>query len=519
MTLQRNDTSDEQNNHLTRLASVGQIAAGIAHEVRNPLTAVKGFLQLLQEQSPHTYLDIAHQELDNAISTLQDLLNVSKPDLDDEPYQSINLCVELDAILNLFQDKMYKIRVERKYENVDLEIMGRKNQLKRAIFNVIKNAFESISDEGTVSVRHSLDADGKQARIIISDTGSGIPKEKLALLGTPFFSTKSEGTGMGLVQVFSTVYQHGGTIDIDSEESRGTTFCIRVPMERSRASGVVELDLTYRPDMSLEQFMLHNKEAFEESLLNEAMNLRELLVDIQTIGSIDLLQNAHKLVIFLVRNQHYEIMNFAKEEGMLWAKQPSLNLSVKLEWFQSIRRVLWSFLYNYDRLCGTAVTRESYYSQERQINSTLDIFLQQFVVSYTTIKDELIQAHQEMINDLSVPIIPMSSSISILPLLGTVDTHRAKMIREKVLHQVGKMQIQTLLIDMSGVALLDAVVADHLFKIVNGIGFMGCSAVITGIRPEIANTMVELGIQFNDKVKVKGTLQQAFEEIRSSALL
>ncbi|CAG7650499.1 ATP-binding protein [Paenibacillus allorhizosphaerae] len=517
--MQRNDTSDEQNNHLTRLASVGQIAAGIAHEVRNPLTAVKGFLQLLQEQSPHTYLDIAHQELDNAISTLQDLLNVSKPDLDDEPYQRMSLCVELDALLNLFQDKMYKIRVERKYEDVELEIMGRKNQLKRAIFNVIKNAFESIQDKGTVVVRHRLDVDGKHVQIVISDTGSGIPKEKLMLLGTPFFSTKSEGTGMGLVQVFSTIYQHGGTIDVDSVESQGTTFRIRVPIEISRVTGVVELDLVYHSEMSLEEFMLHNKEVFEESLLDEAVNLRELLVDIKTIGNIDLLQNAHKLVIYLIRNQHYEIMNFAKEEGELWAKQPSLNLSVKLEWFQSIRQVLWSFLYNFDRLSGAAVTRESYYSQERQINSMLDIFLRQFVVSYTTIKDELIQAHKEMIDDLSVPIIPLSSSISILPLLGAVDAHRAKMIREKVLEQIGKLQIQTLLIDMSGVAFLDATVADHLFKILNGIGFMGCNAVITGIRPEIANTMVELGIQFNDRIKTKATLQQAFEEINSSAML
>jgi len=84
------------------LASVGQIAAGIAHEVRNPLTAVKGFLQLLQEQSPHNYLDIAQEELDNAISTLQNLLNVSKADSEDEQPVRIRLCTELESLLGLF---------------------------------------------------------------------------------------------------------------------------------------------------------------------------------------------------------------------------------------------------------------------------------------------------------------------------------------------------------------------------------------------------------------------------------
>src|SRR5690606_16666764 len=85
-------SSELNKGHQARLASIGQIAAGIAHEVRNPLTAVKGFLQLMQEQEPHEYIDIASKELDNAISTLQNLLNVSKLDAEDEPLIRINLC-------------------------------------------------------------------------------------------------------------------------------------------------------------------------------------------------------------------------------------------------------------------------------------------------------------------------------------------------------------------------------------------------------------------------------------------
>ncbi|MGG1658450.1 histidine kinase dimerization/phospho-acceptor domain-containing protein [Brevibacillus sp. NRS-1366] len=89
--------------HLNQLAAVGQIAAGIAHEVKNPLTAVKGFLQLLKEEHNEGYLNIAQTELNNALSTIEGLLQVSKPDLDDEPYQLIKPAAELEAYLRFFK--------------------------------------------------------------------------------------------------------------------------------------------------------------------------------------------------------------------------------------------------------------------------------------------------------------------------------------------------------------------------------------------------------------------------------
>jgi len=150
--------SDKQDDHQSRLASIGQIAAGIAHEVRNPLTAVKGFLQLLQKQNPHAYIEIAQQELENAIATLQNLLSVAKPDLEDEPITSFSLCTELQSILSLFQDQVYKVAVETKFEHRDTEISGRKNQLKRTFFNMIKNAFEAIPSKGKISIHHNVKA-------------------------------------------------------------------------------------------------------------------------------------------------------------------------------------------------------------------------------------------------------------------------------------------------------------------------------------------------------------------------
>jgi len=208
--------------HLTQLASVGQIAAGIAHEVRNPLTAVKGFLQLLEHESNPEYINIAQLELENALTTLNDLLQVSKPDQENEQPQSILIAVEMESILNLFQDKIYDIQVNTSYYDTNTPIYGKKNQFKKAFFNLIKNALESMNESGLLTISHFVE--GNEVVLCIEDTGVGIPNEKLSLLGTPFFSTKDLGTGMGLTQVFSTVYQHGGRINVESEVNKGTKF-------------------------------------------------------------------------------------------------------------------------------------------------------------------------------------------------------------------------------------------------------------------------------------------------------
>lgn len=505
------DTAPIKDNHPSRLASVGQIAAGIAHEVRNPLTTVKGFLQLLQKQSPHSYIDIAQQELDNAIAILQSLLNISKPDMDDEPLAKFNLCAELESILSLFQDQIYRVNVKKDFQDVDVEIYGKKNQLKRALFNILKNAFEAIPGEGNVTIRHYRKE--QTVHVSISDTGVGIPQDQLDLLGTPFFTTKSEGTGMGLAYVFSTVYQHGGRITVESQENKGTIFNFEFPIEILIAKGVLELNLEYEPQMDLIQFLKTNRTDFEERLLVEAVNVRDIIQDIKTIGNIDLMSNAHKLMQLIIDHKDLDIVTFAQEEGELWARHSTLNLAVKLEWVQAIRRVLWDFIYNFERLGGNDVSREQFFALERQMNTALDAFLRHFFMSYTRFKDELIRSHKEMIDDLSVPIIPLTDNVSILPLLGTIDTFRAKTIQEKVLQQIGLQRIRTLLIDLSGVAYLDTMVVTHLFKIMDGIGYMGCKAIVTGIRSEIANTMVNQGISLFERVQVMGTLQQALEEI------
>ncbi|MFD6439494.1 ATP-binding protein [Peribacillus sp. NPDC060186] len=215
-----------------KLASIGQIAAGIVHEVKNPLTSVKGFLQLLKESQPHPYLDTMETELEKALETLQNLLHVSKPDLHEEPFVPIDLCKELASLLLLFQDKLYNVDIEWDLRDSDRKVVGKRNLFLKAFFNLVKNAIEAIEGiqgKGKIRIEHYY----KRGRIHIklSDTGVGISKDKLKMLGTPFYSTKSEGTGLGLTQVFTTIHKHGGNVSVKSVVGKGTTFHVQLPVK------------------------------------------------------------------------------------------------------------------------------------------------------------------------------------------------------------------------------------------------------------------------------------------------
>lgn len=210
-----------------KLASIGQIAAGIAHEVKNPLTSVKGFLQLLKETNSHPYLFTMENELEKAIDTLQNLLQVSKPNLHEEPIIKIDVCKELNSLMLLFQDKLYNIEIKMDVRDCDKHILGKKNLYLKAFFNLMKNAVEAMPLNGILRIEHYFQDD--YVHVKISDTGVGIPKEKMNLLGTPFFSSKTDGTGLGLTQVFTTINDHNGQISVHSVVNKGTTFHLKLP--------------------------------------------------------------------------------------------------------------------------------------------------------------------------------------------------------------------------------------------------------------------------------------------------
>ncbi|MGE7904590.1 STAS domain-containing protein [Peribacillus sp. NPDC094092] len=258
-------------------------------------------------------------------------------------------------------------------------------------------------------------------------------------------------------------------------------------------------------------FLLQNKSEFEEYLLSAAVNVRDKIEEILLIGNVDLLNNAHKLIRYIVERNETDMITFAEQEGATWATH-SLTLSFKLEWIQALRRTLWTFLYKFEQEKKAFIEDSKvFFDLEKIVNEKVDVFLKSFFVSYSDYKDKLILAQQNLVENLSVPIIPITSTTCVLPLIGTIDYSRIQIIEEKVLMEIGKLRIQTLILDLSGIIEMEVEMINDLMKILDGTAMMGCKAVVTGLRPEVVTKMIRSGIQLDNKAETMGTLQQALK--------
>ncbi len=261
---------------------------------------------------------------------------------------------------------------------------------------------------------------------------------------------------------------------------------------------------------ALESFIKERRKELEALLLSEASIDIEKIEEIKVVGGIHLVDNAYNLILMIVNNKEQDVINFAKKEGVAWAKT-SLTLSFKLEWVKAIRKAFWSFLYEYEQTHSMKRITENSYEMVIKVNKLIDEFFQGFFISYSDYKDELLEKERKLVENLSVPIIPISNNISILPLIGTIDTYRAGIIEEKVLVEIGKNHVGKLLLDLSGIAEMDKEAIHHFLKLLDGVSMMGCQTIITGLRPDIVRGIVAFDVSFGDKVKTTGNLQQALE--------
>ncbi|MEC5422657.1 STAS domain-containing protein [Virgibacillus sp. C22-A2] len=269
------------------------------------------------------------------------------------------------------------------------------------------------------------------------------------------------------------------------------------------------MDLIFSETQDIKEFLSENRSEFEDKLLAEASTVRDKIDEIKSIGNIQLLDNAYRLTLLVVEEETEKVIEFAGYEGKAWAKS-SIPLSFKLEWVQAIRKTLWIFLYEFDRNKENNNWEDIYIDGSR-INELIDEFFKGFFISYSNYKDELIEQQTKLVENLSVPIIPISANISILPLIGKIDTYRANIIEEKVLMEIGKIRVQTLIMDMSGIAEMETDAIHYLMKLLDGVAMMGCSTIITGLRPEIVKNIVDLDISFGHRVETQGTLQQVLQ--------
>jgi PAS domain S-box-containing protein len=216
-----------------KLGIAGQLAAGVAHEIRNPLTALKGFVQLMQVGNINPkYLDVMESELKRIESIVSELLVLAKPQA--VAHKPRPLAGILEHVLTLIETQalLKNVQVITDCDAADLpELECDENQLKQVFLNFLQNAIDAMPDGGRVHLRVNRPT-RQQVAVSIRDEGVGIPADLLHKLGEPFYTTKEKGTGLGLMVSKRIIEQHAGSLRIDSVVNSGTTIEVRLPCLR-----------------------------------------------------------------------------------------------------------------------------------------------------------------------------------------------------------------------------------------------------------------------------------------------
>lgn len=212
---------------LDRLNMIGEMAAGIGHEVRNPMTTIKGFLQLLKEKDRYAqdkdYMDLMIEELDRANSIITEFLSLAKNKAVELKMQSLNQ--KIRVIFPLIQADALKQDKNIEIELGDIpNVIIDKNEIQQLILNLVRNGLEAMLPGGLLTIKTFLEGDS--VVLAVKDQGKGIASEVLEKIGTPFFTTKDNGTGLGLAVCYSIAARHNARINIETG-SEGTTFFVR----------------------------------------------------------------------------------------------------------------------------------------------------------------------------------------------------------------------------------------------------------------------------------------------------
>ncbi|PAD68860.1 hypothetical protein CHH83_11415 [Bacillus sp. 7586-K] len=223
--------SERKLQHSEQLSVLGELAAGIAHEIRNPLTSLKGFLQLSagSTKNKDTYNEIMLLEINRINAIVGELLLLSKPkEMDFKPCKVIHLIDTVVTIANT-QAVLYNIEIIMEYEK-DLEaasIHCEENKLKQVFINLLKNGIEAMKKEGTIYIQ--VKKKNHYLSIVFQDEGQGMSEAQLQQIGKRFYTTKEDGTGLGLMICYNIIAKHNGQINVTSEVGKGTAFEVLLP--------------------------------------------------------------------------------------------------------------------------------------------------------------------------------------------------------------------------------------------------------------------------------------------------
>jgi PAS domain S-box-containing protein len=232
--------------HNDKLAMLGKIAASIAHEIRNPLTSIRGFIQLLKPDltalGKQAYADIMLQEIDRANDIIYEFLNSSKPSAPDKKTIAVSTLVKDVSLLYDSEALLKGCSIETGDIDPSIVVSIDVKQIKQVLLNLVKNAMEELSRPEARRpgvIRLNASQSGGYVVITVEDNGDGIDEGILAKLFDPFFTTKEEGTGLGLAVSYRIIKNHGGRIQVKSIRNERTEFRIYLPVDSdSSAAGI-----------------------------------------------------------------------------------------------------------------------------------------------------------------------------------------------------------------------------------------------------------------------------------------
>lgn len=225
--------TEEQLRRADRLSALGELSAGMAHEIRNPLGSIKGAVEIIKddyapEEAKFEFIQILLKETDRLNHIVQEFLGFAKPK--NPEFQFVDLNEAIESVLTLTAQEARKagVKVEKKLD----QAIGKRSLdaglLKQAFLNLILNAIQAMPAGGQLTVESGLR--GNEVEVRISDTGVGISEENRKKLFSPFFTTKKNGTGLGLAITYRIIENHHGMINVASEPGKGTTFTLKIPV-------------------------------------------------------------------------------------------------------------------------------------------------------------------------------------------------------------------------------------------------------------------------------------------------
>lgn len=231
---------EDQLRRADRLTAMGELSAGMAHEIRNPLGSIRGTAEILRDAFPpedrySEFTQILIDEVDRLNQVLEDFLRFAQPEKGEQPCFPPDTV--LQEVLQLTNQQSRKNGIEVRYQSQALpEVCGDSGQFKQVFLNLVLNALQAMNRGGRLEI--VTDQNGDQVEIFFKDNGCGIPKADLDRIFNPFYTTKDDGTGLGLAITHRIIHNHGGSISVKSVVGQGTEFALSLPLaEMTDSSG------------------------------------------------------------------------------------------------------------------------------------------------------------------------------------------------------------------------------------------------------------------------------------------